>query len=224
MQESFLRLWERWHEIERIDDPTAYLFRVAMNAFRSRRRRAAARSGSSCRPVKSATRSSMRRCVRMCGSSCSTARRASELLSCSSTCSGIRPSRQRASWACVPRRFGPSPRRVAERSEERKERGMPDVQEVFRLATNKVKPDPDALERQLRRQRKAARSRAEPRLHRGRRGARVIWGRGVRDPQRSRTARKASPGSTGRVTGPSSLSFVTTLPLGATRKRPRSWI
>jgi DNA-directed RNA polymerase specialized sigma24 family protein len=29
MQEAFLRLWERWHEIERIDDPTAYLFRVA---------------------------------------------------------------------------------------------------------------------------------------------------------------------------------------------------
>jgi Tol biopolymer transport system component len=30
---------------------------------------------------------------------------------------------------------------------------MPDVQEVFRLATNKVQPDPDALERQVRRQR-----------------------------------------------------------------------
>ena len=41
MQEAFLRLWERWHEIGRIDDPTAYLFRVALNAFRSRRRRAA---------------------------------------------------------------------------------------------------------------------------------------------------------------------------------------
>ena len=41
MQEAFLRLWERWHEIERIDDPTAYLFRVSLNAFRSRRRRAA---------------------------------------------------------------------------------------------------------------------------------------------------------------------------------------
>jgi len=34
---------------------------------------------------------------------------------------------------------------------------MPDVQEVFRLATNKVKPDPDALERQVRRQRAGAR-------------------------------------------------------------------
>jgi RNA polymerase sigma factor (sigma-70 family) len=41
MQEAFLRLWERWHEVERIEDPTAYLFRVSLNAFRSRRRRAA---------------------------------------------------------------------------------------------------------------------------------------------------------------------------------------
>src|SRR6476661_4126672 len=41
MQEAFLRQSERWHELERIDDPTAYLFRVALNAFRWRRRRAA---------------------------------------------------------------------------------------------------------------------------------------------------------------------------------------
>ena len=40
-QEAFLKLWERWGEIGRIDDPTAYLFRVALNAFRLRRRRAA---------------------------------------------------------------------------------------------------------------------------------------------------------------------------------------
>jgi RNA polymerase sigma factor (sigma-70 family) len=41
MQEAFLRLWERWDEIDRIEDPTAYLFRVALNGFRMRRRRAA---------------------------------------------------------------------------------------------------------------------------------------------------------------------------------------
>ena len=35
---------------------------------------------------------------------------------------------------------------------------MPEVEEVFRLATNKVKPDPDALERQVRRQRASART------------------------------------------------------------------
>jgi RNA polymerase sigma-70 factor, ECF subfamily len=40
-QEAFLRLWERWDRIDTIDDPTAYLFRVALNAFRMRRRRAA---------------------------------------------------------------------------------------------------------------------------------------------------------------------------------------
>src|SRR4029078_5571170 len=41
MQEAFLRLWERWHEIDRIDGRTPYVLRVALNAFRSRRRRAA---------------------------------------------------------------------------------------------------------------------------------------------------------------------------------------
>ena len=34
---------------------------------------------------------------------------------------------------------------------------MPEMQEVFRLATNKVEPDPNALERQHRRQRNNAR-------------------------------------------------------------------
>jgi RNA polymerase sigma factor (sigma-70 family) len=41
MQDAFLRLWERWDEIHRIDDPTGYVFRVALNGFRMRRRRAA---------------------------------------------------------------------------------------------------------------------------------------------------------------------------------------
>jgi RNA polymerase sigma factor (sigma-70 family) len=39
MQESFLRLWERWDDRDRIQDPTAYLFRVALNGFRMRTRR-----------------------------------------------------------------------------------------------------------------------------------------------------------------------------------------
>jgi RNA polymerase sigma factor (sigma-70 family) len=41
MQEAFLKMWERWDEIHRISDPTGYLFRVALNGFRMRRRRAA---------------------------------------------------------------------------------------------------------------------------------------------------------------------------------------
>src|SRR5688500_1985299 len=41
MQDAFLKLWERWDEIHKIADPTAYLFRVALNGFRMRYRRAA---------------------------------------------------------------------------------------------------------------------------------------------------------------------------------------
>jgi RNA polymerase sigma factor (sigma-70 family) len=40
MQDAFLKLWERWDTIDRIDDPTAYLFRVALNGSRMRARAA----------------------------------------------------------------------------------------------------------------------------------------------------------------------------------------
>jgi RNA polymerase sigma-70 factor, ECF subfamily len=40
MQEAFLKLWEQWDRIDRIDDPVAYLFRSAMNGVRMRMRRA----------------------------------------------------------------------------------------------------------------------------------------------------------------------------------------
>jgi len=40
MQEAFLRLWERWDRVSRVEDPTAYLFRTEMNVFRNRYRRA----------------------------------------------------------------------------------------------------------------------------------------------------------------------------------------
>src|SRR2546423_1521552 len=48
-QEAFLRLWERWDRGRAMDDPVGYLYRTAMNAFRSRLRRggvAARRAGS----------------------------------------------------------------------------------------------------------------------------------------------------------------------------------
>ncbi len=38
MQDAFLRLWERWDEVQ-FADPSAYLFRTAMNVFRNRYRR-----------------------------------------------------------------------------------------------------------------------------------------------------------------------------------------
>jgi RNA polymerase sigma factor (sigma-70 family) len=40
-QEAFVRLLERWDSLERIADPSAYLYRTAMNLWRSRLRRSA---------------------------------------------------------------------------------------------------------------------------------------------------------------------------------------
>lgn len=39
-QDSFVRVFERWDRIGGLEDPTGYLFRVSMNVFRSRYRRA----------------------------------------------------------------------------------------------------------------------------------------------------------------------------------------
>src|ERR1700726_2522667 len=41
MQEAFVKVWERWDRVGAMDDPTGYLYRTAMNTFRSRARRAA---------------------------------------------------------------------------------------------------------------------------------------------------------------------------------------
>jgi RNA polymerase sigma-70 factor, ECF subfamily len=41
MQEAFLRVWERWDRAPSLADPTSYLYRTALNIYRSRRRRAA---------------------------------------------------------------------------------------------------------------------------------------------------------------------------------------
>lgn len=40
MQEAFLKLWERWDSVDAIEDPVAWLFRVSLNGFRMRTRRA----------------------------------------------------------------------------------------------------------------------------------------------------------------------------------------
>jgi RNA polymerase sigma-70 factor (ECF subfamily) len=39
-QEAFVRLWERWDRVSRLEDPQAYLYRTALNLYRNRRRRA----------------------------------------------------------------------------------------------------------------------------------------------------------------------------------------
>jgi RNA polymerase sigma factor (sigma-70 family) len=41
MQDAFVRLLERWDRIDQLKDPTAYLYRTAMNVFRRRYRRSA---------------------------------------------------------------------------------------------------------------------------------------------------------------------------------------
>jgi RNA polymerase sigma factor (sigma-70 family) len=41
MQLAFLKVWERWSVVQEMDNPTGYLYRTAMNRFRSERRRAA---------------------------------------------------------------------------------------------------------------------------------------------------------------------------------------
>ena len=39
MQEAFVRIWERWDRVGRLEEPTGYLYRAAMNLVRSRYRR-----------------------------------------------------------------------------------------------------------------------------------------------------------------------------------------
>ena len=39
VQDAFLALWERWDRVSQMDRPSGYLYRTAMNRFRSRRRR-----------------------------------------------------------------------------------------------------------------------------------------------------------------------------------------
>jgi RNA polymerase sigma-70 factor, ECF subfamily len=41
MQDAFLRLWERWDRVVSLPDPEGYLYRTAMNLWRSALRRAA---------------------------------------------------------------------------------------------------------------------------------------------------------------------------------------
>jgi RNA polymerase sigma factor (sigma-70 family) len=40
MQDAFVAVWERWDGVREMEEPTGYLYRTAMNRFRSRLRRA----------------------------------------------------------------------------------------------------------------------------------------------------------------------------------------
>ena len=41
MQDAFLKVWQRWDRVSAMDSPQGFLYRTALNAYRSRRRRAA---------------------------------------------------------------------------------------------------------------------------------------------------------------------------------------
>jgi RNA polymerase sigma-70 factor (ECF subfamily) len=41
LQEAFVRVWERWDDVRRMERPAGYLYRTAVNVWRSRARRAA---------------------------------------------------------------------------------------------------------------------------------------------------------------------------------------
>jgi len=92
---------------------------------------------------------------------------------------------------------------------------MPEVQEVFRMATNKVKPDPNALERQVRRQRKTTRNN-RARTYVVVAAVLAAVAIGVFALQRS-TGDATVPGSD---RSPAPSSFTTSLPGGAQRAKP----
>ena len=49
-QDAFLKVWERWDRVQQMDDRVGYLYRVAMNSFRNRYRRAAIALRKTARP------------------------------------------------------------------------------------------------------------------------------------------------------------------------------
>ena len=95
---------------------------------------------------------------------------------------------------------------------------MPEMQEVFRLATNKVKPDPNALERQHRRQRSNARQ-SRRRAYLAVAAVIAVLAVGafaimnVASDTNEIAVNSGSP-------GPTSLTFLTELPPGADAQTP----
>ena len=95
---------------------------------------------------------------------------------------------------------------------------MPDVQEVFRLATSKVQPDPDALERQVRRQRAAART-SRVRAYVAVAAVLIILGVAVFAIARVVKRNDVTSDRHGQVTS-TNLTFLQALPPGATPQTP----
>jgi Tol biopolymer transport system component len=95
---------------------------------------------------------------------------------------------------------------------------MPEVEEVFRLATSKVQPDPDALERQVRRQRAAVR-RSRARAYVAVAAVLVVFGVAVFAVSLAVRRNDVTPEGQGSIPQ-TDLTFLQTLPSGATPQTP----
>ncbi len=146
MQEAFLTLWERWDTIDRIDDPTGYLFRVALNGFRMRARaaRRAARRLVADRPVVRPVRRGRPAGGRPQHAPLACPRANAPPSSCSTSTATARRMRPR-SCGSVPPPCERSPPR-AEPCCEPLEARMAELKEVFEMTTKQVEPDLDFVE------------------------------------------------------------------------------
>ena len=158
MQEAFLKLWERWDRIDSIDDPQAYLFRVALNGWRMRVR-TARRAATRTIPLGVVhdayedvdLREDVRRMLRAVTPRQRLALVLLDLYGYGSEeaarIMGIRPSTVRA--------LATQGRAVLRNVEAR----MADIKELFDMVTKQTEPDLDSWKEQEDRQRKRARSR-----------------------------------------------------------------
>ena len=138
--------------------PSAYLFRVALNGFRMRRRRArmAIRRHPAPPEQRDGYLEAEMRC-RTCDGCCSRSRHGNG--HCRSSTSLGYPAEQAASiLRSERRRYGTCSCQGRKMLDERR-CGMPDLREVFQMSTQKVRPDRGFTERQEGRQRRRTRNR-----------------------------------------------------------------
>jgi hypothetical protein len=160
MQDAFLKLWERWDRVDRIDDPTAYLFRVALNGSRMRTRaarraeRRLVQVGWDRDPFDEIE---LREDVRKLLLDLAPRQRAALLLL---DMTATAPRRPHGSWASARRPFGPSRPRDVPSSDASREARMPELKEVYEMTTKQVEPDVDPWREQEKRARRTARGRS----------------------------------------------------------------
>ena len=162
MQEAFLTLWERWDTIDRIKDPTGYLFRVALNGFRMRARtarRAARRLVAIDQSYDPFVEVNLREDVLTMLRSLSPRQRAALVLldlygygsEEAAAIMRIRPSTVRALAT-----QGPAVLRTAVGPHDRPKN---EIKELFEMTTKQMEPDQDSWREQQRRQDRSSRKR-----------------------------------------------------------------